>query len=87
MLKKILFLTTLPTLLLADDCSGYLSCDECAAARCGWCINTRRCVPDVAWQCQGEVDHIGALTGKQCPKQHELAAMRLLGEEVMPAFR
>jgi curved DNA-binding protein CbpA len=76
MLKKILFLTTLPSLLLADDCSGYLSCDECAAARCGWCINTRRCVPDVAWQCQGEVDHIGALTGKQCPKQHELAAMR-----------
>ncbi len=27
-------------------------CDACRAAGCGWCLSTRRCVPDVAWQCQ-----------------------------------
>lgn len=81
------------TLLLAvslpaargEVCSGHLSCDECTAAHCGWCINTRRCVDDVAWQCQGEVDHIGALTGKQCPSRQELAAMRASRREAVAA--
>ena len=33
-------------------------------------------MPDVAWQCAGEVDHIGALTGKKCPTRVELSAAR-----------
>jgi thiol-disulfide isomerase/thioredoxin len=50
--------------------------DECLANKCGWCINTRRCAEDIPWQCAGEVDHIGALTGKTCPSRADLAAAR-----------
>jgi thiol-disulfide isomerase/thioredoxin len=52
-------------------------CDACRAAGCGWCLSTRRCVPDVAWQCQGETDHVGSVgTVKQCPSREELAEKR-----------
>ncbi len=81
MFSRLFVVITLSSALLftrtfANDCEGLLSCEECTLAKCGWCINTRRCVSDLAWQCAGEVDHIGALTGKKCPSRAELAASR-----------
>jgi len=58
-------------------CESRMSCDTCVfeGQGCAWCIMGRRCVPDRAWECQGEQDHVG-LGGVglhvQCPNiEHE----------------
>lgn len=58
-------------------CSAHHDCDSCRAASCAWCISSRRCVPDVAWMCDGEHDHVGALSPnvvQQCPTISETRA-------------
>lgn len=49
-------------------CGSHLSCDNCRANACAWCIASRRCVEDKPWMCTGEDDHIGNIgTVKSCP--------------------
>ena len=42
------------------ECSHWLGCGTCIAHGCGWCIASRKCVDDIAWICQGDVDHVGS---------------------------
>ena len=43
----------------APRCDAHLDCGSCVSGGCAWCISDRACRPDEAWQCQGDVDHIG----------------------------
>ena len=50
------------------NCAEFISCGECIAHGCGWCIGERDCVDDVPWRCQGDVDHVGTIGKfKTCP--------------------
>eukprot|EP00912_Choanoflagellata_sp_UC4_P000423 UC4_evm2s261 len=50
------------------DCNPFLSCTECIAAGCGWCLGARKCVEDIAWVCAGDEDHVGKVgVHKTCP--------------------
>ena len=42
-----------------NPCGGHLSCEDCRANGCAWCIAARLCVEDKPWKCTGEDDHIG----------------------------
>jgi hypothetical protein len=65
------------------ECSDIIDCRECVSSRCGWCISQRACRKDEAWQCQGDVDHVG-LSGigkfRECPNPEDLD--RLIFERV-----
>ena len=55
------------------DCAQALSCEDCRAADCAWCIGGRKCVEDKPWICAGDTDHIGKIGKvKQCPTTQEL---------------
>ena len=52
------------------SCDSYSTCQTCSqpGTGCGWCLGERACVPDEAWMCQGEEDHVGVKVGKaSCP--------------------
>jgi len=52
-------------------------CERCRFFGCAWCLNSRRCVPDQPWECQGETDHVGTIgTVKQCPTKEDLQSAR-----------
>jgi thiol-disulfide isomerase/thioredoxin len=65
--------------LRPPSCDSFLSCDSCVSNSCAWCILSRSCRPDRAWECQGEVDHVG-LGGigshTQCPNLDEIDRKR-----------
>ena len=46
------------------SCDRHQTCEACSTAGCGWCLGERACVPDEAWMCQGEEDHVGVKVGK-----------------------
>ena len=75
----VIFLLLLLSLLLlapaSAQCTQLADCGACLAASCAWCVSTKRCVPDEAWMCQGDTDHIGKLgRAQQCPSLEELAS-------------
>ena len=46
------------------QCRSLRGCRECASLEgCAWCLQTRRCVPDEAWICQGDLDHVSHVRG------------------------
>lgn len=64
---------------LPPSCDSHLSCEACVSNSCAWCIITRSCRPDRAWECQGEDDHVG-LGGigshTTCPNLEEIDRKR-----------
>eukprot|EP00927_Polykrikos_kofoidii_P049404 TRINITY_DN43467_c0_g1_i1.p1 TRINITY_DN43467_c0_g1~~TRINITY_DN43467_c0_g1_i1.p1 ORF type:complete len:767 (-),score=85.46 TRINITY_DN43467_c0_g1_i1:104-2404(-) len=42
-----------------ERCGQVISCAACRQASCGWCVNSRRCVPDEPRFCHGPKDHVG----------------------------
>ena len=68
------------------ECSGLRGCRACAAVpNCAWCLQTRRCVNDEPWICQGEEDHVSEPSGvpqpgkpgrARCPTAPELEEKR-----------
>ena len=63
----------------AAQCAAHTGCGACVAGGCAWCISQRACRVDEAWQCQGNVDHIGRSgIGKhlECPSQEAVDAER-----------
>mmetsp|Transcript_15762 Transcript_15762/g.23152 ORF Transcript_15762/g.23152 Transcript_15762/m.23152 type:complete len:667 (+) Transcript_15762:33-2033(+) len=63
-------------------CGSHLSCDNCRANACAWCIASRRCVEDKPWMCTGEDDHIGNIgTVKSCPTRAEVNSKRVARRE------
>ena len=68
------------------ECADYRGCHACSAQpECAWCLQTRRCVIDEPWICQGDVDHVSSPDGQappgkpgkgRCPTPSELEAER-----------
>lgn len=52
-----------------QSCDDLTTCETCSTTPgCGWCLGERACVPDEAWMCQGEEDHVGVRVGTAtCP--------------------
>jgi len=60
-------------------CSSLMGCHECVANSCAWCISQRACRDNVAWMCQGDVDHVdlqGIGRHRECPSVEHLDALR-----------
>ena len=56
-------------------CSSLHGCNECIENNCAWCLQSRSCKPDEAWQCQGMEDHVGYAgigSHTKCPTAEEL---------------
>ena len=61
------------------SCSSIHGCNECIENNCAWCLSSRSCKPDEAWQCQGMEDHVGYAgigTHTTCPTEEELKLKR-----------
>ena len=69
-------------------CTHHVSCDECLAHKCGWCIGARRCIQDIAWVCRGDHDHVGKV-GKHdtCPTVESVEQARKEREALREAAR
>jgi thiol-disulfide isomerase/thioredoxin len=71
------FIPPQPTVPASCDVLTRDGCDRCRFFGCAWCLNSRRCVPDQPWECQGETDHVGNVgTVKQCPTKDDLQNAR-----------
>ena len=60
-------------------CSSMHGCNECIENNCAWCLQSRSCKPDEAWQCQGMEDHVGYAgigSHTECPTEEELKIKR-----------
>ena len=60
-------------------CSSMHGCNECIENNCAWCLQSRSCKPDEAWQCQGMEDHVGYAgigSHTMCPTEEELRIKR-----------
>lgn len=72
------------------DCTHWLGCKDCVSHGCAWCLAGRTCKEDVAWNCQGDVDHVGLSgIGKHttCPvaePRASVAAIDLSPESTVP---
>ena len=61
------------------SCSSIHGCNECIGTNCAWCLSSRSCKPDEAWQCQGMEDHVGYAgigTRTTYPTEEELKLKR-----------
>ena len=75
----------------AGACPSIRGCLACAAVDgCAWCLQTRRCVSDDPWICQGDVDHVShpdgiAIAGRpgkaRCPSPAEMEQQRAARQE------
>ena len=75
-----------PSRIDAPLCAEHRGCSACSAIDgCAWCLQTRRCVSDEPWICQGEEDHVSHPQGvpqqgkpgkARCPTAGELEAQR-----------
>jgi hypothetical protein len=58
----------------AIDCSSRTTCHACVEARCGWCLQRKRCVKDVPGNCFGPSDQVGVAGVGLCPRRRSLQA-------------
>ena len=69
-------------------CTHHVSCDECLAHQCGWCIGARRCIQDIAWVCRGDHDHVGKVGNHDtCPTVESIEQARKERDALREAAR